>query len=200
MPRVSQAETWEQMASKLWGVSYPAELQRRQRPLSMLSEAFVVSQSDCYPIAKRIQKIVFSFVVLVADPKAFDLVDQVIARFTAARFVTHRLNYPHRERRKPWCIRYRPYIIGLDGHIIKAIDLHCQKDEAAKARAKQLIDGHDVELWHGSRQIGVFKSKPKSPVTPSGDHHGMTIVANVGTRCGEVNVTWITSQEWNSCH
>src|ERR1700687_1865507 len=52
------------------------------RPLSMPSEAFVVSQSDCYPIAKRIQKIVFSFVVLVADPKAFDLVDQVIARFT----------------------------------------------------------------------------------------------------------------------
>src|ERR1700681_3875679 len=51
------------------------------RPLSMLSEAFIVSQSDCYPIAKRIQKIVFSFVVLVADPKAFDLVDQVIARF-----------------------------------------------------------------------------------------------------------------------
>src|ERR1700687_2026254 len=48
----------------------------------MLSEAFVVSQSDCYPIAKRIQKIVFSFSVLVADPKAFDLVDQVIARFT----------------------------------------------------------------------------------------------------------------------
>jgi hypothetical protein len=45
-------------------------------------EAFAVPQSDCYPIAKRIQKIVFSFAVLVADPKAFDLVDQVIARFT----------------------------------------------------------------------------------------------------------------------
>jgi hypothetical protein len=44
-------------------------------------EAFAVPQSDCYPIAKRIQKIVFSFAVLVADPKAFDLVDQVIARF-----------------------------------------------------------------------------------------------------------------------
>jgi hypothetical protein len=46
-----------------------------------LSEAFAVPQSDCCPIAKRIQKIVFSFVVLVSDPKAFDLVDQVIARF-----------------------------------------------------------------------------------------------------------------------
>ncbi len=28
MPRVSQAETWELAASKLWGVCYPAELQR----------------------------------------------------------------------------------------------------------------------------------------------------------------------------
>jgi len=28
MPRVSQAETCEQMVSRLWGVCYPAELQR----------------------------------------------------------------------------------------------------------------------------------------------------------------------------
>jgi hypothetical protein len=48
------------------------------QPLSMLSEAFVVCQSDCNPIAKRIQKIVFSFVVLVAYSKAFDLVAEVI--------------------------------------------------------------------------------------------------------------------------
>jgi hypothetical protein len=48
-------------------------------PFVVLSEPFVVSQSDCYPIAKRIQKIVFSFVVLVAYSKAFDLVAEVIA-------------------------------------------------------------------------------------------------------------------------
>jgi hypothetical protein len=46
------------------------------------SEAFAIPQRDCDPVTERIQKIVFSFVVLVADPKAFDLVDQVIARFT----------------------------------------------------------------------------------------------------------------------
>jgi hypothetical protein len=28
MSRVSQAETWELVASKLWGVCYPAELKR----------------------------------------------------------------------------------------------------------------------------------------------------------------------------
>jgi hypothetical protein len=40
-----------------------------------------VSKSKSDPIAERVQQIVFSFVVLVAYPKAFDLVDQVIARF-----------------------------------------------------------------------------------------------------------------------
>jgi hypothetical protein len=35
-----------------------------------LSEAFAVPECDCYPIAERIQKIVFSFAVLVADLKA----------------------------------------------------------------------------------------------------------------------------------
>ena len=43
------------------------------------SEAFAIPQRDCDPVTERIQKIVFSFVVLVADPKAFDLVAQVIA-------------------------------------------------------------------------------------------------------------------------
>jgi len=35
-----------------------------------LLEAFAVPECDCYPKAERIQKIVFSFIVLVADPKA----------------------------------------------------------------------------------------------------------------------------------
>jgi hypothetical protein len=54
---------------------------------------------------------------------------------------------------------YRAYIIGLDGHIIKAIGLLCANDAAAKERAKQLVDGHDVELWQGDRQIAVFDAK-----------------------------------------
>jgi hypothetical protein len=33
-------------------------------------------------MAERVQKIVLSFIVPVADPKAFDLVAEVIARFT----------------------------------------------------------------------------------------------------------------------
>jgi hypothetical protein len=42
-----------------------------------LLEAFAVPECDCYPIAERIQKIVLSFIILVADPKAFDLVSAV---------------------------------------------------------------------------------------------------------------------------
>jgi hypothetical protein len=56
--------------------------QREGRGGGYSSEALVIPESDRDPIAKRIQQIVFSFVVLVADPKAFDLVDQMIARFT----------------------------------------------------------------------------------------------------------------------
>ena len=45
-------------------------------------EAFVIPERDCDPVTERIQKVVLSLIVFVADPKAFDLVDQVIARFT----------------------------------------------------------------------------------------------------------------------
>jgi hypothetical protein len=51
------------------------------------------------------------------------------------------------------------HIIGLDGHIVKAIGLHRANDDAAKERAKQLVDGHDVELWQGDRKITAFEHK-----------------------------------------
>lgn len=41
-------------------------------------KAISVSKSKSDSIAKRIQEIVFSFVVLVADPETLDLVAQVI--------------------------------------------------------------------------------------------------------------------------
>jgi hypothetical protein len=52
---------------------------------------------------------------------------------------------------------YRAYIIGPDGHILRRIDLFCVDDDAAKKQAKQLVDGHDVELWQLDRQIAEFK-------------------------------------------
>jgi hypothetical protein len=54
---------------------------------------------------------------------------------------------------------YRAYMMGADGHILKRIDLVCADDDAAKGRAKQLVDGHDVELWQLGRRIAVFKAE-----------------------------------------
>jgi hypothetical protein len=55
---------------------------------------------------------------------------------------------------------YRAYIIGQDGHFLRAVELVCPDDEAAKQYAGQLVDGHDVELWAGDRKIATFASKP----------------------------------------
>ena len=52
---------------------------------------------------------------------------------------------------------YRAYLLGPDGRIKNRIDLVCENDEAAKRQAKQLVDGHDVELWQLGRKIGMFK-------------------------------------------
>jgi hypothetical protein len=56
---------------------------------------------------------------------------------------------------------YRAYLIGSDGHIIHRIDLlDCADDEAAKECAKQLVDGHDIELWQLGRKIATFSRNP----------------------------------------
>ncbi len=50
--------------------------------------------------------------------------------------------------------------MATDGHFTKAIDLECPDDEAAMEKAKQLVNGHDVELWQRQRKVAVFKLKP----------------------------------------
>jgi hypothetical protein len=54
---------------------------------------------------------------------------------------------------------YRAYIIGTDGHFLRAIELICPDDDSAKEYAKNLADGHDVELWQQDRRIATFKHK-----------------------------------------
>ena len=51
---------------------------------------------------------------------------------------------------------YRAYILDEDGRISRAIELVFPDDETAKKYARQLVDGHDVELWQGDRQIATF--------------------------------------------
>jgi hypothetical protein len=53
---------------------------------------------------------------------------------------------------------YRAFILGPDGHVIDRHDMFCANDdEAAKTRTKQLVNGHDVELWHHDRKLADFK-------------------------------------------
>jgi len=52
---------------------------------------------------------------------------------------------------------YRAYLIGSDGLIVERVDLMVEDDEAAKERAKLLVDGRAVELWDGGRKIADFR-------------------------------------------
>jgi hypothetical protein len=55
---------------------------------------------------------------------------------------------------------YRAYLIGLDGHFVKVVDIITENDETAGQRARQLVDGHDLELWQEGRRIALFKRNP----------------------------------------
>jgi hypothetical protein len=58
-------------------------------------------------------------------------------------------------------IHYRAYLIGFDGHFLKVVDIVTENDETASERARQLVDGHDVELWQQERRIALFKRNPE---------------------------------------
>lgn len=54
---------------------------------------------------------------------------------------------------------YKAYLIAADGHHIKAVDLECLDDDAAKKRAEQMTAVSNVELWEHARRIAKFSSK-----------------------------------------
>jgi hypothetical protein len=51
---------------------------------------------------------------------------------------------------------YEAYMLGPDGHITARLDLHCADEEAAKENARQLVNGHAVELWQRDRRLATF--------------------------------------------
>jgi len=54
---------------------------------------------------------------------------------------------------------YRAYIVGSNGHIRRRIDFLREEDDGAKAYAKQLVNGHDVEVWQGGRRVAAFEHR-----------------------------------------
>ena len=51
---------------------------------------------------------------------------------------------------------YRAFLIGADGRIKRCIELVCEGDADAKERTQQLVNGHDIELWQGTRRVATF--------------------------------------------
>jgi hypothetical protein len=54
---------------------------------------------------------------------------------------------------------YRVYLVGRHGRFRSSIVLNCADDRTAIESAKQLIDGHDLELWQRDRMIERFERK-----------------------------------------
>jgi hypothetical protein len=56
---------------------------------------------------------------------------------------------------------YRAHLMSDDDRIIRAIDLECRDDDAAKELVKKVVDGHDIELWQLDRKVATFRHKPE---------------------------------------
>jgi hypothetical protein len=54
---------------------------------------------------------------------------------------------------------YRIYTVGSDGHFIGFEPLVCDDDAQAIEKAKQLLDGHDLQIWSGPRYVMRLESK-----------------------------------------
>jgi hypothetical protein len=52
---------------------------------------------------------------------------------------------------------YRAFVVGQDGHVLHRHEFWCANDEEAKERAKQYVNGNDIELWHRDHRIAIFR-------------------------------------------
>ena len=51
---------------------------------------------------------------------------------------------------------YLACLTNEDGSVVRSVRLVCPDDDTAKEYARQLADGHAIELWQGERQVGRF--------------------------------------------
>jgi hypothetical protein len=56
---------------------------------------------------------------------------------------------------------YRAYFVGRDGHFNGYEPLVCANDAIAIEKAKRLLDGHDIELWSGTRLVAKLDHIPE---------------------------------------
>jgi hypothetical protein len=55
---------------------------------------------------------------------------------------------------------YQAFAIGSDGRFVLYEPLICDNDNDAIAKARRLVDGHDIELWNGARLVIRLSYKP----------------------------------------
>jgi 7-cyano-7-deazaguanine synthase in queuosine biosynthesis len=61
---------------------------------------------------------------------------------------------------------YRVYPVDKDNHIVAVEQvINCDTDQEAIEKARPLVNGHDVELWDGARQVGRIKTGEAQPPT-----------------------------------
>ena len=70
------------------------------------------------------------------------------------RFIARALSQGKRETAMQ---RYRAYLINEDNCVASYRPIEAATDEQALEAAKQLVDGHDVEVWLLDREIGRLK-------------------------------------------
>lgn len=56
-------------------------------------------------------------------------------------------------------LEYRAYFVGEDDHFVGFRAFVCAGDEDATIWAKQLVDGHNIELWNGDRHVVTLVAK-----------------------------------------
>jgi hypothetical protein len=49
---------------------------------------------------------------------------------------------------------YRAYLIDKDNRVDSYKPIDADSDEKVLEAARQLVDGHDVEVWHLDRMVG----------------------------------------------
>ncbi|MBR1122962.1 hypothetical protein JQ628_15655 [Bradyrhizobium lablabi] len=54
---------------------------------------------------------------------------------------------------------YRACLMNDDGSVLRSVQLLCPDDDTAKEYARQLVDGHAIELWRGGIRIGQFMKR-----------------------------------------
>ena len=62
---------------------------------------------------------------------------------------------------------YRAYIVGPDGHYNDRVEFFCKDDDAAKQRARALVDGYAVVLWRETSLIAEYKPDRRDPAGTS---------------------------------